>query len=85
MDAQMEFLMLWASTCQPMVEWVIENRPKHTREHFYGLWAKKNATWIDENPVDEAWDATELFAHDIVGVAALYVDLMIRWGCFDDD
>lgn len=84
MDLQMEFLNMWANVCQPMIEWYVDQVEQVGPKEAFRRWNVKNENYFKENMFREGGTDQERYAWDVFSAATLYVDLLIRWGCFDD-
>lgn len=82
-DKQLEFLQMWAHTCQTMLDWYVEVLEEKGPEVAFRQWNAKNENAFRGSLSKEPSDEHERFARDVMMTAALYCDLLIRWGCFD--
>jgi hypothetical protein len=83
MDKQMEFLMTWATICQKMVDWYLEQVQMHGPNKAKLRWiVKMEQCMADEipNPLNLPEIA---LSNQMCQTAVLYMDCMIRWGVFD--
>ncbi len=84
MDRQMEFLMMWATVCQKMVDWYLtelEHWPAPiAKQHWQ---RKKVACQNDLIPNPDNRPDLDL-SNQICQTAVLYMDCMVQWGVFDE-
>lgn len=85
MDAQLEFIQLWARTCQIMYDDLIFHIEADGMDKAIEWWINANIKRVERMDATPIVDEHDDFARDIVTVGAAYVDLMLRYGVFDDD
>lgn len=85
MDKQLEFFVRWQAVCEPLVEYFVETQDEYGKEVAIRMWTDKNNAYVAKAyPVGKTTLGEDL-AKDIFLAACIYVDLLIRWGCFDGD
>jgi hypothetical protein len=83
MDAQLEFLQIWASACQVMADAYVEHLIKDGEEKAWEWWCESNADRMNKMQATPVVNDYDDFARNLVAVGSFYVDLMIRFGVFD--
>jgi hypothetical protein len=83
MGTQVEFLVLWSNVVQKMVDWYLielERWPTKIAERHWQHKMKECQADLIPNP-DNRQDVA--LSNDICQCAVLYMDLLVRYGCFD--
>jgi len=85
MDKQTEFLGLWADLCSVMIAWYVGQVEDYGPSLAREKWKIKMAHALN-NPPKLKYDAlTWAFSVDMTTCATRYVDLLIRYGVFDNE
>jgi hypothetical protein len=83
MDAQMQFLQLWAVVNQRTFDWIQEAIRVHGNEKAHEMYAKKCESFMLSDAELDALSPEDSFAYWLCILAQMYQDLMWRYGVFD--
>jgi len=84
MDKQMQFLHFWAHACHELFNWIVKCREEHGDEKAHAIWVAKCTNFVLPDDKLEALSDEDDFAYWVVVIAQMYMDLMWRFGVFDD-
>jgi hypothetical protein len=85
MDRQLEFLQVWASACQPIVTMLFDDIKAMGFEAAHIRFMHRCEDFLKTDHELSVMGEQESFAYWMVVVAHMYIDLMARYGVFDDD
>lgn len=85
MDTQMEFIQIWASACQKLVDDLVRHIETDGMEKAIDWWVAYNVDRVKKMEATPITSWADGFARDVVVVGSAYVDLMLRYGVFNDD
>lgn len=85
MNAQIEFLQIWAAACQPLIDALMARIAEVGLRDASIEYAAAANSFALNNPQISLGNEEKELARDMILVAYAYIDLMGRYGVFIDD
>lgn len=85
MDRQVEFLIMWAVLCQPMIDWYLGELERWPEKVARRHWKHHMQESLKSIPESGVHSHTDEFTKELIETATHYVNLLIEWECFGDE